>query len=191
MPSTRQPELTHGLVSTHVESPPFSWRDRRCARSVARRLEQDRAVRARLDAARVVLAVAADVVADGWIQNAWFQVRDDTDAVRTVTAHNLGLIECGHVVSACLVGAVVHAAGGRYAAHDQVTGDSIDLVWHAAFADGGRAGVGFSPPPSIRSLRVLDLTRWNDRPGRCVDEVLELLDAADDRAIAQAVHTRR
>ena len=191
MPSTRQPELIHGLLPASPESLPASWRDRRRARAVARSVEQERAVRARLDAARVVIATATDVVADGWIQNAWYQVRDDTDGVRTVTAHNLGLLECGPVVSACLVGAVVHAAGGRHAAHDQVTGDSLDLVWHAAFADDPRFGMRLSPPPSVRSLRVLDLTRWNDRPGRCIGEVLELLDAADDRAIAEAVHDRR
>jgi len=38
---------------------------------------------------------------------------------------------------------------------------------------------------------VLDLTRWNDRPGRCIGEVLELLDAADDRAIVEATYARR
>jgi len=101
------------------------------------------------------------------------------------------LLERGPVVAACLVGAVVQAAGGRHAVHDQVTGDSLDLVWHAVFADDPRFGVGFGPPPSVRSLRVLDLTRWNDRPGRCVGEVLELLDAADNRAIAEAVDDRR
>jgi hypothetical protein len=191
MPSTRQPDLTHVLIPARRESLPGSWRDCRRARAVTRSVEQERAVRARLDAARIVIATAADVVANGWIQNAWYQVRDDTDAVRTVTAHNLGLLDCGAVVSACLVGAVVHAAGGRYAAYDQVTGDSLDLVWHAAFPADGRAGVRLSPPPSVRTLRVLDLTRWNDRPGRCVGEVLELLDAADSRAIAEAVHDRR
>jgi len=191
MPSTRQPELIHGLLPARPESPPVSWRDRRRVRAVARGVDQRRALRARLDAARVVIAAAADVVADGWIQNAWYQVRDDTDAVRTVTADNLGQLECSPVLSACLVGAVVHAAGGRYAAHDQVTGDSLDLVWDAAFAGDRRFGVGLSPPPSVRSLRVLDLTRWNDRPGRCVGEVLELLEAADGRAIAEAVRDRR
>lgn len=191
MPSRRQLELIHGLLPAHSGAPPVSWRDRRRARGVARGVEQDRDVRARLDAARVVIATAAGVVAQGWIQHAWYQVRDDTDAVRTVTARDLGLLECGPVVAACLVGAVVHAAGGRYAAHDQVTGDSIDLVWTAAFAGGDRSGVSFSPPPSVRALRVLDLTRWNDRPGRCLAEVLELLDTADDRAIAEAVQDRR
>lgn len=194
MASTREPELIHRLAPASPAFPasrPAGWRDRRRERAVVRAVEQDRAVRTRLDAARAVIARAADVVADGWIQKAWYQVRDDTDAVRTVTAHNLDLLECGPVISACLVGAVVHAAGGRQAAHDQVTGDSLDLVWHAAFADDPRFGVSLSPPPSVRSLRVLDLTRWNDRPGRCIGEVLELLDAADDRAIAEAVHDRR
>jgi hypothetical protein len=155
-----------------------------------RSAEQARALRLRLDAARVVIARAADLVAAGWIQNAWYQVRDETDVVHTVTAHNLNVLDCGPVISTCLVGAVVQAAGGRYAARDQVTGDSLDLVWHSAFADDARAGVGFCPPPAQRSLRVLDLTRWNDMPGRCVGEILELLDAADDRAIAEAVRDR-
>lgn len=160
-------------------------------RTEARDAERERALRARIDVARVVISTAADVVADGWIQNAWYQIRDKTGAVRTVTADNLDLLESGPVVAACLVGAVVQAAGGRYAAHDQSTGDSLDLVWHAAFADHERLGVGFCPPPSIRSLRVLDLTRWNDRPGRCIDQVLELLDATDDLAIAEATNERR
>ncbi len=191
MPSTRRSELVHGLLPVGPASPSDSRGDRRRARAVARAVEQDRAVRSRLDAARVVIAGAADVVAGGWIQNAWYQVRDDTAAVRTVTAHNLCLLECGPVISACLVGAVVQAAGGRYAAHDQVTGDALDLVWHAAFADDSRSAIRLGPPPSVRSLRVRELTRWNDRPGRCIGEVLELLDTADDRAIAEAVSNRR
>lgn len=153
--------------------------------------ERERAFRARVDAARSVISTAVDVVADGWIQNAWYQVRDETDTVRTVTAGKLELLERGPVVASCLVGALVHAAGGRYAARGQATGDSLDLVWHAAFAEGQRFGVGFCPPPSIRSVRVLDLTRWNDRPGRCIGQVLELLDAADDLAIVEATNQRR
>lgn len=191
MSSTRHPQFVDGVLRTPAEASPASWRERRRTRTAERRTEQDRAVHARLDAARIVLAAATGVVADGWIQNAWYQVRDDTDAVRTVTAGNLELVESGAVVAACLVGAVVHAAGGRRAAHDQVTGDSLDLVWHAAFADDLRLGLRLSPPPSVRSLRVLDLTRWNDRPGRCIGHVLELLDAADDRAIVEAVAERR
>jgi hypothetical protein len=186
MRSTREPEPIQLLLPGALESSPVSWHERRQTRSVRRR-----AVHARFDAARVVIAAAADVVADGWIQNAWYQVRDDTEAVRTVTAGNLDLLECGPVIAACLVGAVVHAAGGRYSAHDQVTGDSLDLVWHAAFDDDPRFAIRLSPPPSLRSLRVLDLTRWNDRPGRCTGHVLELLDAADNRAIAEAVRDRR
>jgi hypothetical protein len=152
---------------------------------------QQRAVRARCAAARVAIAGAADIVAGGWIQEAWFQVRDETDAVRIVTAGNLELLDRGPVLAACLVGAVVQAAGGRQAARDQVTGDALDLIWHAAFADDRRVGVGFSPPPNVRSLRVIELTRWNDRPGRCIGEVLDLLDAADDHAILEAVGDRR
>jgi hypothetical protein len=185
-------DLVQGFAPPRSDTPlPPGWQGRRRARAVARRAEQARALRARVDAARVVLAAAGDRVADGWIQDAWYQVRDETDAVRTVTARNLELLDRCPVVAACLVGAVVQAAGGRYAAHDQVTGDSLDLVWHAAFDDDTRFGVGFSPSPGVRSLRVLDLTRWNDRPGRCIGEVLELIDAADDRAIAEAVDDRR
>lgn len=191
MPATGQPDVVHSVLPARFDGLRPTWRSRRRARSDGLAAEQDRAFRARLDAARVVIATAADVVADGWIQNAWYQVRDETDAVRTVTAGNLELLERGPVVAACLVGAVVRAAGGRYSAHDQATGDALDLVWHAAFADDRRSGVGFCPPTSVRSLRVLDLTRWNDRPGRCIVEVLELLDAADTRAIVEAVDERR
>jgi hypothetical protein len=191
MSAKGQPDVIHGVLPARPDGLRPTWRSRLRTRAEVRDAEQDRAFRARIDAARVVIAAASDVVADGWIQNAWYQVRDETDAVRTVTARTLELLERGPVVAACLVGAVVQTAGGRYAAHDQVTGDSLDLVWHAAFADDPRFGVGFCPPPSVRSLRVLDLTRWNDRPGRCIGEVLELLDAADDRAIVEATYARR
>lgn len=186
-----QAEHIRGLLAPAPESPRVSWREPRRALARANRDVAQRAVRLRLDTARVVLAGAADIVADGWIQNAWFQVRDETETVRTVTAGNLDLLERGPVLAACLVGAVVQAAGGRYAARDQVTGDSLDLIWTAAFGDGCRAGLGLSPPPQVRSLRVFDLTRWNDRPGRCIGEVLDLLDAADDRAIVAAVDDHR
>src|SRR4051794_9172974 len=173
MPVTARPGVVLG-VPTSPALLPRTWRDRRRARSDERTARRDAAFRARMDDARVVLARAADVVAAGWIQNAWYQVSDDAGAVRTVTARNLELLEQGPVVAACLVGAVVHAAGGRYAARDQVTGDSLDLAWHAGFADDRRFGVGFSPPMNVRSWRVLDLTRWNDWPGRRIDDVLGL-----------------
>jgi hypothetical protein len=186
-----QAEHLHELHLRVPDSGRVSWRERRRALARADRDVAQRAVRVRLDTARVALAGAADIVADGWIQNAWFQVRDETETVHTVTAGNLDLLDRGRVLAACLVGAVVQAAGGPYAARDQVTGDSLDLVWHAAFGADRRVGPGLSPPPQVRSLRVRDLTRWNDRPGRCIGEVLDLLDAADDRAIVAAVDDRR
>lgn len=191
MPPAGQPDLLHGSVPARSSVFGPKWRSRRRVRAQVRDAERERAFRARVDAARSVISTAVDVVADGWIQNAWYQVRDETDTVRTVTAGKLELLERGPVVASCLVGALVHAAGGRYAARGQATGDSLDLVWHAAFAEGQRFGVGFCPPPSIRSVRVLDLTRWNDRPGRCIGQVLELLDAADDLAIVEATNQRR
>ncbi len=190
MPGWIEPAAREG-VRTGPEPGREPWRARRRARIEALRTEHDREFRGRIDAARIVINGAGDLLARGWVQNVWYAVADDQGRTRPVSAHNLDEIDRGTVAGACLVGALVHAAGGREAARAQVTGDALDLIWHTAFRDRTRYPVDFSPPPSIRTLRVLDLTRWNDHPLRAHAQVLTLIDAADSRAILEATADRR
>jgi hypothetical protein len=83
---------------------------------------------------------------------------------------------------ACLVGAI--RTGGR----GQLTERSLDLLWHALHDD--PRDLRWVPPPEVRLARVRDLTRWNDRAGRRVEEVLALLGAADRLAAAEADRLR-
>ncbi|HJY25606.1 MAG TPA: hypothetical protein VJ649_08040, partial [Actinomycetes bacterium] len=67
---------------------------------------------------------------------------------------------------------------------------ALDMLWGSLQEIRGVT----SPAPAavsrdVRAARVRDLTRWNDRPGRSRDEVLELLDVAVSRTILDAVET--
>ena len=118
---------------------------------------------------------AVDVVDLGWIQGAWFTV-DTDDGTRAVTAYDLRQVDTHPVSGACLVGAVVHAAGGPATVGSQLVQRTLDLTWHVLREDLGRA-VHWSPAPRTRMIRVLDLTHWNDAPERTQREVTDLLRA--------------
>jgi hypothetical protein len=90
----------------------------------------------------------------------------------------------GVVVSACLVGAVVEA-GRRYADDPVAAGPALDALWLALYDDRSVDAVGRVPSPIVRDLRARDLARWNDAPGRTVDEVIALVDRATRRVWAQ------
>ena len=66
---------------------------------------------AQLHAIRALLEQAAVVAGHGWVQGSWFSVAT-ARGERRVTAYDLHRAVDEPVIGACLVGAVVHAAGG-------------------------------------------------------------------------------
>lgn len=154
------------------------WR-RRDQRAERRRLRRQDALSARLaelHAIGALLASASEIVAGGWVQGAWFRV-DTPGGPRVVTAYDLDLVERQPVSGACLVGAVVEAAGGPETVRSQLVQRTLDLTWHA-LREGSDRPVHWCPGPRMRMMQVLELTYWNDAPGRTQGEVAGLLTAA-------------
>ena len=159
----------------------------RPAKQECRRLARQDAVAARLaelHRIRALLQEAEVVVSTGWVQNAWFAVTGTQGGQVPVSAHDLQLVEEGPVSGACLVGGIVHAAGGPAAVHTQLVQRTLDLTWHALRED-ERRPVRWCPSPEVRAAHVRDLTRWNDQPRRTAEEVVSLLRSAVGTADAQ------
>ncbi|MBY0178005.1 DUF6197 family protein [Curtobacterium herbarum] len=147
-----------------------------------RRLDTDLAELADLQR---VLSEARAVVDRGWIQHAWFAYVDERGRTRTASSAAATEVAGRPLVGACLVGAVVDAAGGPHAVHSQPVQRSLDLVWHAlASAEG--SPVTWCPAPDIRMGRVRDLTRWNDSAGRTAEQVSGLLLTAERVALHES-----
>jgi hypothetical protein len=148
-------------------------------RSQRRRLKQQDALSgqlAELHAIRALLEQAADVVGAGWVQGAWFAVAT-SGGKHAVTAYELPMMVDRPVTGACLVGSVVQAAGGPATVGSQLVQRTLDVTWHALREDPDRP-VRWCPGPRMRMMGVLELTRWNDAPGRTQGEVVGLLLAA-------------
>lgn len=149
-------------------------------RNERRRLaRQDRlaAQLAELHCIRALLEDASTVVSSGWVQHRWFAVTDERGQQCSVTAHNIHVVTGGPVSGACLVGAIVYAAGGPPAVHTQLVQRTLDLTWHTRYED-ERQPVHWCPAPAIRAAHVRDLTRWNDQPERSAHQVTALLHSA-------------
>ena len=162
----------------------LSRADRRVER---RRLARQDAVAARLaelHRMRDLLEQAAVVVSAGWVQNAWFSVVDSRGGVVNLTAYDVDRATEDPVSGACLVGGIVHAAGGPRAVRSQLVQRTLDLTWHALRED-ERTPVRWCPAPPVRAAHVRDLTRWNDHPRRTVTDVRALLDRAAHTADLQ------
>jgi hypothetical protein len=157
-------------------------RERRAERRRLKRLDALSAQLADLHAIGELLGHAAGVVGGGWVQRAWFTV-ETPGGPRPLSAYDVGLAEDLPVVGACLVGAVVHAAGGPTTVRSQLVQRSLELTWHA-LREPDRP-IRWCPGPNLRMMTVLDLTQWNDATGRTQDEVVELLVAAQHSAAAQ------
>ena len=108
-----------------------------------------------------VMADAERIVLAGWTQHTWYAAGD---------AH---LEPPCAFDRACLVGAIVHAAGGR---NGQLTHRALRLTWHTLFRP-GRDIVAWCSPPDVRAAEVRDLTQWNDSPSRRAGDVVDLLRA--------------
>jgi hypothetical protein len=135
---------------------------------------------AELDAIAGLLSEAADVVCSGWVQNAWFAVATP-QGERLLTAEQVKQVYVYPVTGACLAGSVVLAAGGPEQASTQLVQRTLDLTWHALREDPEPPAV-LCPSPPVRMMRLRDLTRWNDAPGRARADVTDLLMSARDLA---------
>jgi len=179
-------------MSTAVlHSDPRTTPSRRARRAERRRLKRLDAVAARLAELHTIhrlLLDAAAQVEHGWVQGAWFTVQDG-GRTRAVTAYDIGLAIERPVSAVCLVGAVVEAAGGPTVVRSQVVQRTLDLTWHALREDPARP-VRWCPGPRVRAMNVLELTYWNDTPGRRADEVSGLLRSAAECADRQTALTR-
>jgi hypothetical protein len=154
-------------------------------RSTRRRGERARLARQDLVSARLaelhsmrdLLGSAVVVVSSGWVQHGWFTVDDGQGAPRRIDAHHLDELNSRPVSGGCMVGAVVHAAGGPTTVRSQLVQRTLDLLWHSLHED-ARQPVRWCPAPSIRTAHLRDLTRWNDAPRRTADQVAALLESA-------------
>lgn len=171
-------------VITRVErSARPTLRQRRADRRRLRRLDTLSARLAELRAIEELVGRAVPVVRAGWVQGAWFAV-DAPAGRRMVTAFDVGRADEEQVTGACLVGAVVHAAGGPSTVRSQLVQRTLDLTWHTLREPPGHQ-VRWCPGPGVRLISLLELTRWNDDPRRTRSEVVGLLRAARHTAAVQ------
>jgi hypothetical protein len=154
-------------------------------------VEQERV--ARLEEVRAQLEEARNLIEKGWVQDAWFAIRDRQGRLRPIGPFGFGLLRRGDVAGACLVGAVVHATWTHRPGVDATAAaPALDMLWDSLQEVRGVASASpVAASRDVRAARVRDLTRWNDRPGRSRDEVLELLDVAVSRTIMAAVEPAR
>jgi hypothetical protein len=172
------------------DATPIGWRARRRAR---RRLaEQDRlgAQLAELIQIRDLVAAAREVVAAGWVKDAWF-VSHDVEG-RPHTLDFMAARRMGHVPvdRACLVGAILHAGGGVASADTQLVQRTFDLTWHTIYRSAADP-VRWCPAPPIRAQQLLDLVQWNDRPSRTGADVETLLHSVEQAAMREVDRGRR
>ncbi|HEU5269002.1 MAG TPA: hypothetical protein VFU36_03690 [Jatrophihabitans sp.] len=120
---------------------------------------------------------AGTVIEGGWVQYGWYRYRSAEDAPSG--GHDSG--DHDTVTGACLVGAVVHAGGGRRAFTSQLVQRALDLTWSTLYGLDGDS-LAWCPPPAVRFSHLRDLTRWNDAPARTKGEVLDLLAATRTEA---------
>ena len=175
-------------VPSHLDRRTAGFGHRIAERRRLARQDRMAACLAELHAARALLADAATVLEAGWIQDGWFAYRDEQGRQRLVGAHNLPEITGRQLTGACLVGAIVQAGGGVPAAGSGPVHQALDLTWQALFAV--TEPVGRCLSPAARTIRVRELTRWNDRPGRTAGEVTALLGAADRVAASRVDQAR-
>lgn len=140
----------------------------------------------RLAAARALLERSRRTVAEGWVQDAFYVVRDQRGELRPVSPFGLLVLSRGDVAGACLVGAVAHASSTLDRRERRGPSAAVvDLLWAELAARCPSAVTGpyllpvwEDPHPTARAARVRDLAQWNDDPRRTRDEVLDLIDGA-------------
>jgi len=145
-----------------------------------------------LEGARAVLERARTLIAQGWVQDAFYVVRGRNGERRPVSPFGLLMLTRTDVVGACLVGAVAHASGSvdRRDRRGQAA-LAVDTLWQTLAEDPSYERVPTAPydavHPAARAARVRELARWNDEPARTRGDVLGLVDRAVSRTILGAV----
>lgn len=157
--------------------------------------ERERRRLERLDEARAMLEQAHATIAECWVQDAFYVVRDAEGDLRPVSPFGLLMMSRRDVAGACLVGAVAHASS-TVDRRDRrgPAAIAVDTLWAElaerqpdAVTGSGVLPLWEDPHPGARAARVRDLARWNDDSRRDKDEVLSLLDGAVSRTISAAV----
>jgi hypothetical protein len=154
-----------------------TWRNHRQQQRELRRQDRCSAAKAEAFAVDEVLAGAVRTIDAGWVQHAWFAWDDESGRRHLVTERNLADLGGRDVSATCLVGAIVHAAGGPTMAGSQLVHRTLGVVWHALHRRPDDR-MDWSPPPAVRAARIRDLTIWNDRPERDRHDVEALLTCA-------------
>jgi hypothetical protein len=168
-------------ITASTDQPTRSHRhQRRAERRRLQRVDMLSGRLAELHAIRALLEQAAEVTGHGWVQDAWFTV-DMATGERRVTAFEMRLAENRPVTGACLVGSIVQAAGGPSTARSQLVERTLDVTWHTLREEPDQR-VRWCPGPNVRTMHMLDLTHWNDAPGRTQGEVVDLLLASRQTA---------
>ena len=145
-----------------------------------------------LEGAQAVLERARTLIAQGWVQDAFYIVRGRNGESRPVSPFGLLLLTRTDVLGACLVGAVAHASSSvdRRERRGQAA-LAVDTLWHTLAEDPSYERLPTAPydavHPAARAARVRELARWNDEPVRTRDEVLGLVDRAVSRTILQSM----
>jgi len=182
-PDTQAPE---------VEAPATHTTSRRWGGLLPPRRDAELERVRQLEGARAVLERARALIAEGWVQDAFYVVRGRNGESRPVSPFGLLLLTRTDVVGACLVGAVAHASGSvdRRDRRGQAA-LAVDTLWHTLAEDSTYDRMPGVPAdavhPAARAARVRELARWNDEPTRRREDVLGLLDRAVSRTIMAAV----
>jgi hypothetical protein len=141
-----------------------------------------------LEGARDVLERARDLVAQGWVQDAFYVVRGRHGEHRPVSPFGLLLLTRSDVIGACLVGAIAHASGTVDRRDRRVQAAiAVDTLHRTLAEQTGSSALADAVHPAVRAARVRELARWNDEPGRTRQDVLGLMDRAVTGTILQAV----
>ncbi len=144
---------------------------------------------AELTQIRELVAAAREVVAAGWVKDAWFVSHDAQGKPRSVdfmAAKRMGNIP---VDRACLVGAILHAGGGVASADSQLVQRTFDLTWHTIHRR-PQEPVHWCPAPPIRAQQLRDLVQWNDRADRTGADVEALLHSVEQAAVREVDNGR-
>jgi hypothetical protein len=139
---------------------------------------------------RDLLAAARQVVAAGWVQDAWFVCDDEHGRHHRVDLVQARRMENAPVARACLIGAILHANGGVATVDTQLVQRTFDLTWHTLHRRDDEP-VRWCPAPPLRAQQLRDLIQWNDRSGRSRTDVQELLSSAQRTADRDIARTRQ
>jgi hypothetical protein len=187
-PDTQAPEIQ----APEIQAPDKRTTTRRWGGLLPPRRDAELERVRQLEGARAVLEKARALIAEGWVQDAFYVVRGRNGESRPVSPFGLLLLTRTDVVGACLVGAIAHASGSvdrrDRRGHAAL---AVDTLWHTLSEDSTYdrlPGVlADAVHPAARAARVRELARWNDEPTRTREDVLGLLDRAVSRTIMHAV----